>query len=164
MCIMRIPVPNGISLQMRDLFSSNSLCFPLIARLVCSWPFLVRTRPFPRSQRWRAIGRPVAGNYDSNCDTAFSYYQNSWTCWGIYRPRCNSQWVLLAIRQNKKKKKKKKTGPYSSWLLQGSAAVYGRLCSYCVLGLTTDPTTNYVYGNKRQLSRLLGVSNMCFSV
>lgn len=160
MCIMRIPVPDGISLQMRDLFSSNSLCFPLVARLVCSWPFLVRTRPFPRSQRWRAIGRPVAGNYASNCDTAFSYYQNSPTCWGIC---CNSQWVLLAIRQNKKKKRKN-TGPYSLWLLQGSAAVYGGLCSYCVLGLTTDPTTNYVYGNKRLLSGLLRVSNMCFSV
>lgn len=56
--------------------------------------------------------------------------------------------------------------PHSSWLLllQGSAAVYGGLCSYCILGLTTDPTTNYVYGNKRLLSRLLRVSNMRFSV
>lgn len=81
MCIILIQMPDGILLQMQDLFFPNSF---LLLLLLCKSCFfltsLVRTRPLPCSHSRRVIGRPVAGNYASNCPPP-SLLPNSQTWW-----------------------------------------------------------------------------------
>lgn len=60
--------------------SSQTLFFFSCCKSCFFLTFPVSTRPLPRSHSRRAIGRPVAGNYASNCSPP-SPLPNSQTCW-----------------------------------------------------------------------------------